>query len=116
MPRATNSVASRARHKKVMKRAKGFLGGRRTMYKIAKDAGKKADRYAFRHRRLRKREFRTLWIARINAAARMLGIRYNDFIDGLKKSGVELNRKSLAELAVRDEQAFARLVDLVKQA
>ena len=110
MPRVKRGVIARARHKKVLDAAKGYRGRRKNVYRIAKQAVMKAGQYAYRDRRQRKRQFRTLWIARINAAARVNGVTYGRFIDGLNKSGVELDRKILADMAVTQPQAFAELV------
>ena len=114
MPRATNNVAAKRRHKKVLSRAKGNYSGRRKLYRTAKETVQKGMVYAYRDRRAKKREYRALWIVRINAAVQEAGLRYNRFISGLKKAGVELDRKSLAELAVRDEQAFTQLIQLAR--
>ena len=112
MPRATKGVASRRRRKKILKAAKGFYGGRRKLYRTAKETVQKGLAYAYAHRRRRKRDFRRLWITRINAAARIYGLSYNLFINGLKKGGVILDRKSLSDLAVKDQEAFAKLAEL----
>lgn len=112
MPRATKGVASRRRRKKILKAAKGFYGGRRKLYRTAKETVQKGLTYAYAHRRRRKRDFRRLWITRINAAARIYGLSYNLFINGLKKAGVILDRKSLADMAVKDQESFAKLVEL----
>jgi len=114
MPRVKSSVVKRKRHKKVLKLAKGYYGKRSKSFRVANEAVMKALNYARIHRRERKREFRKLWIARINAAARQNGMSYNRFISGLKKAGVEINRKMLAELAVSDAKAFSELVDLAR--
>lgn len=114
MPRVKSSVVKRKRHKKVLKLAKGYYGKRSKSFRVANEAVMKALNYARIHRRERKREFRKLWIARINAAARQNGMTYNRFINGLKKAGVEINRKMLAELAVSDAKAFSQLVDLAR--
>ncbi|RDV82470.1 50S ribosomal protein L20 [Ammonifex thiophilus] len=114
MPRVKTSVASRRRRKKILKMAKGYWGARSKLYRIAKQQVMKSLMYAYRDRRARKRDFRRLWIIRINAAAREAGLTYNRFINGLKKAGVELDRKVLADLAVRDREAFGRLVELAK--
>jgi len=116
MPRATNNVAAHRRHKKVLKKAKGNYGGRRKLYRTAKETVQKGMAYAYRDRRAKKRVFRRLWIVRINAAVQQFGMRYNRFIDGLKKAGVELDRKALADLAVRDQEAFAELVKVAQGA
>jgi len=99
-----------------MKRAKGFTGGRSKLHTVAKEAVDKADKYAYRDRKQRKREFRSLWIARINAAAREHSLSYSRFIDGLKKAGVEIDRKVLAQLALSDPKAFGQLAELAKTA
>ena len=114
MPRSVNSVASRARRKKVMKQAKGYFGRRKNVWTVAKNAVEKAMQYAYRDRRKRKRVFRRLWITRINAACRLNGISYSKFINGLGKANVEVNRKMLADLAVRDKEAFAKLAEVAK--
>lgn len=116
MPRATNNVAAHRRHKKVLKKAKGNFGGRRKLYRTAKETVQKGMTYAYRDRRTKKRVFRRLWIVRINAAVQQFGMRYNRFIDGLKKAGVDLDRKALADLAVRDQEAFAELVKVAQGA
>ena len=111
MPRVKRGVTARARHKKVLVQAKGYRGRRKNVYRIAKQAVMKAGQYAYRDRRQRKRQFRTLWIARINAAARELGLTYSTFMNGLKKAAIEVDRKVLADLAVFDKPAFAALVE-----
>ena len=116
MPRVKRGVQAHARHKKVLKQAKGYYGARSKVYRVAKQAVIKAGQYAYRDRRQRKRQFRTLWIARINAAARINGISYSRLIDGLNKAEIEIDRKVLADLAVHDDQAFAELVDRAKEA
>jgi large subunit ribosomal protein L20 len=116
MARVKSNVAHHARKKKYMEAAKGARGGRSKLYKAAKETVERAMRYAYRDRRKKKGEFRTLWIARINAAARIHDLSYNRFIAGLKKAGVEIDRKMLAELAVVDNDAFARLAELAKGA
>lgn len=116
MPRATNSVATRQRRKKVLKRAKGFWGRKSKTFRPANEQVLKSLSYAYRDRRVRKRDFRRLWISRINAGARLNGISYSRMMHGLKKSGVQVNRKILAELAVNDPNAFAELANLAKQA
>mgnify|MGYP001547321411 CR=1 FL=1 len=102
MPRVKRGVQAHARHKKVLKQAKGYYGARRKVYRVAKQAVIKAGQYAYRDRRQRKRQFRTLWIARINAAARNNGITYSQFINGLNKAEIEIDRKVLADIAVHD--------------
>ncbi len=116
MPRAKNAPASRRRRKRVLKEAKGFRGARSKLFRIANDAVNKAGNYAYRDRRVRKRDFRRLWIARINAAARLNGLSYSKFMDGLKKAEIDVNRKSLAELAVSDMESFAYLVGKARAA
>jgi large subunit ribosomal protein L20 len=114
MPRVKRGVTARARHKKVLDRAKGFRGRRGNVYRIAKQAVMRAGQYAYRDRRVRKRDFRALWIARINAAARELGMTYSTFMNGLKKAAIEVDRKVLADLAVFDRQAFEQLAQQAK--
>jgi large subunit ribosomal protein L20 len=114
MSRVRSSVVKRRRHKKILKLTKGYYGKRSTSFKIANAAVMKSLNYARIHRRQRKREFRKLWIARINAAARQNGLTYNRFINGLKKAGVDINRKMLAELAVSDSEGFSELVNVAK--
>ncbi len=116
MPRVKRGVTTGARHKKVLKRAKGYYNARRKTIKIAKQAVDKAAQYAFRDRRARKRDFRSLWIVRINAAARECGMSYSRFMDGLKKATIGIDRKVLADIAVHDRQAFAALADKAKAA
>jgi large subunit ribosomal protein L20 len=115
MPRATHRVASGRRKKKIMKAVKGYYGARGRLYRTAKESFQRGLAYAYRDRRNRKRDFRRLWIIRINAAARAWGLSYNLFIHGLKKAGVSLDRKSLANLAVSHPQAFAKLAELAKK-
>ncbi|MEO6848567.1 MAG: 50S ribosomal protein L20 [Chthoniobacterales bacterium] len=110
MPRATNSPASRSRRKRVVDASKGFRGRRSKLFRYAKNAQMKAKYYAFRDRKTRKRNFRMLWVQRINAAVRAQGITYSRFIEGLTAAGIELDRKVLADLAVTDEAAFAVIV------
>jgi large subunit ribosomal protein L20 len=114
MSRVKNSVATRARRKRVLKLAKGYFGRKSTVFKTANQAVIKSAMYAYRDRRANKRNFRKLWIARINAAARMNGMSYSTFMHGLKVKGIELDRKILADMAVNDSVAFAKLVDTVK--
>ena len=114
MPRVKRGVTARARHKKVLELAKGFRGRRGNVYRIAKEAVMKAGQYQYRDRRTKKREFRALWIARINAAARLYGLSYSRIINGLGKAGVEIDRKVLADIAVHDKAAFAGIVEQVK--
>jgi large subunit ribosomal protein L20 len=116
MARVKRSVVARARHKKVLKQAKGYYGARRKTYKAAKQAVIKAGQYAYRDRRVRKRQFRSLWIARINAAARMNGLSYSRLIDGLNRAEIEVDRKVLADLAVNDLEAFAVIAAAAKEA
>ena len=115
MPRATNNVASRKRRKKVLKLTKGFWGAKSKLYKTAHEAMLKSLSYAYRDRRVRKRDFRSLWITRIGIAARNEGLPYNKFIKGLKDAGVIINRKILAELAVNDQNAFINIVNIAKE-
>ena len=114
MARVKRGVVARARHKKVLKQAKGYYGARRKVYRVAKQAVIKAGQYAYRDRRTRKRQFRRLWIVRINAAARQFGLSYSRFMDGLNKAGIEVDRKVLADLAVHDIAAFGALVEKAK--
>ncbi|MGH8475356.1 MAG: 50S ribosomal protein L20 [Methylococcales bacterium] len=109
MPRVKRGVTAKARHKKILKQAKGYYGARSRVFRVAKQAVIKAGQYAYRDRKQRKRQFRQLWIVRINAAARECGLSYSRFMDGLKKASIEIDRKVLADLAVRDKQAFAEL-------
>jgi large subunit ribosomal protein L20 len=113
MPRTTNTPASNRRKKKVFKRAKGFVGGRKRLFRTAHETVQRAMVYATRDRKQRKRHFRVLWTVRINAACRELGTTYSKFIAGLKRTKIALDRKSLAELAARDSAAFKKLVELV---
>ena len=115
MPRANSSVPRHRRHRKIVKQAKGYYGARRRTYKAAKDAVTKAGLYAYRDRRQRKRQFRRLWILRINAAARLHGMSYSAFIAGLKSKGIELNRKALADLAVNNPETFGELVSTIQK-
>ena len=114
MPRVKRGVTARARHKKVLALAKGFRGRRGNVFRIAKEAVMKAGQYAYRDRRTKKRVFRQLWIARINAAARELGLTYSQFANGIRKAGIEIDRKVLADIAVHDKAAFAGIVEQVK--
>ncbi len=109
MPRVKRGVTAHARHKKILDRAKGYRGRRKNVYRVAVQAVTKAGQYAYRDRRQRKRQFRTLWIARINAAARECGLSYSRFINGLKKADIAIDRKVLADIAVFDKTAFAAL-------
>lgn len=115
MPRATSSVPRHRRHRKLIKQAKGYYGARSRTYKAAKDAVWKAGLYAYRDRRQRKRQFRRLWITRINAAARLNGMSYSAFIAGMKDTGLELNRKVLADLAVHNPNTFTELVKSIQK-
>ena len=110
MPRVKRGVTARARHKKILKLAKGYFGNRSRVYRVAKQAVIKASQYAFRDRKQRKRQFRSLWIVRINAACRQNDLGYSQFINGLKKAGIELDRKVLADLAMLDAAAFQELI------
>ena len=114
MPRVKRGVTARARHKKILVLAKGFRGRRKNVFRIAKQAVMKAGQYAYRDRRTRKRVFRQLWIARINAAARAGGITYSKFMAGLKKANIEIDRKVLSDMAIHDPAGFASIVDKVK--
>ncbi len=114
MSRVKRGVTARRRHKKVLEQAKGYRGRRKSVYRVAKQAVIKAGQYAYRDRRQRKRQFRALWIARINAAAREHGLSYSRLMDGLNKAGVELDRKVLADLAVFNQAAFAELASTAK--
>ncbi|MBX3706350.1 MAG: 50S ribosomal protein L20 [Pseudomonadales bacterium] len=116
MPRVKRGVASRARRNKVLKAAKGYYGARSRSFKVAKQAVIKAGQYAYRDRRQRKRQFRALWIVRINAAANEHGLSYSRFIDGLNKASIEVDRKVLADLAMHEKEAFAVLVEKAKAA
>lgn len=116
MPRVKRGVTARARHKKVLALAKGFRGRRKNVFRIAKQAVMKAGQYAYRDRRTKKRVFRQLWIARINAASRVLGLSYSKFVAGLKKAQIEIDRKVLADLAVNDPAGFASIFAKVKAA
>ncbi|MDR3605041.1 MAG: 50S ribosomal protein L20 [Syntrophaceae bacterium] len=116
MPRVRCSPASRARRKKILKAAKGFVGGRSRTLKQAKETLERALCYAYRDRKVRKRDFRSLWITRINAASRLNGLPYNRFMEGIKKAGLELDRKILADIAVADPTAFSGIVQQAQQA
>jgi large subunit ribosomal protein L20 len=116
MPRVRKSVSSRARRKKFLRLAAGYRSGRRRLYRSAREAVERALTFAYRDRKVRKREFRTLWITRINAALRPLGLSYSKFMGGLKKAQIGLDRKALADLAVYDPQSFARIAELTRQA
>jgi large subunit ribosomal protein L20 len=115
MPRVKRGVTAKKRHKKILKKAKGYYGARSRVYRVAKQAVIKAAQYAYRDRKQRKRQFRALWIIRINAAAREFGLSYSRFINGLKKAKIEIDRKILADLAVHNKEAFAAIVDKVKK-
>ncbi len=114
MPRVKRGVQAHARHKKVLKAAKGYYGARRKVFRVAKQAVIKAGQYAYRDRRQKKRQFRALWIARINAGARTNGLSYSRMINGLRKAGVEIDRKMLADLAIFDKPAFSALAEQAK--
>jgi large subunit ribosomal protein L20 len=114
MPRVKRGTVARARHKKVLKQAKGFRGRRKNVYRVAKQAVMKAGQYAYRDRRQKKRTFRALWITRINAAVRELGMSYSSFMAGLKRANIDIDRKVLADLAVADKAAFAKIASQVK--
>ncbi|MED2999161.1 50S ribosomal protein L20 [Bacillus velezensis] len=114
MPRVKGGTVTRKRRKKVLKLAKGYFGSKHTLYKVANQQVMKSGNYAFRDRRQKKRDFRKLWITRINAAARMNGLSYSRLMHGLKLSGIEVNRKMLADLAVNDLTAFNQLADVAK--
>ena len=116
MARVKRGVQARRRHKKVLKQAKGYYGARSRVFRVAKQAVIKAGQYAYRDRRQRKRQFRALWIARINAAARINGMSYSRFIAGLKKASIEIDRKVLADLAVHEKAAFAAVIEKAKAA
>jgi large subunit ribosomal protein L20 len=114
MPRVKRGVTAHAKHKKVLEQAKGYRGRRKNVFRVAKQAVTKAGQYAYRDRRQRKRQFRALWIARINAAARENGLSYSRLMDGLKKSSIEIDRKVLADMAVFDKNAFSVLAEQAK--
>ena len=114
MPRSTNSVASRARRKKIIKQAKGYYGRRKNVWTIAKNAVEKAMLYAYRDRKNNKRNFRSLWITRINAGARLHGLTYSEFMAKIKSNNIELNRKVLADLAMNNPEAFNAIVKKIK--
>lgn len=116
MPRVKRGVTAKARHKKILELAKGYSGARSRTYRVAKQAVIKAGQYAYRDRRQKKRQFRALWIVRINAEARVCGLSYSQLMNGLKKADVTLDRKVLADLAVHDKSAFAHIVDQAKAA
>lgn len=114
MPRVKRGVTAHARHKKILDQAKGYYGARRKVFRVAKQAVIKAGQYAYRDRRQKKRDFRALWIVRINAAARECGLSYSRFINGLRKATIEVDRKMLADIAVFDKPAFAALAERAK--
>jgi large subunit ribosomal protein L20 len=114
MPRVKRGVTAKARHKKILSKAKGYRGRRGNVYRIAKEAVMKAGQYQYRDRRNKKREFRALWIARINAAVRELGMSYSVFMNGLKKASIDIDRKVLADLAVHDKTAFSKIAEQAK--
>ncbi len=114
MPRVKRGVTARARHKKILKQAKGYYGARSRVYRVAKQAVIKAGQYAYRDRKQRKRQFRALWIVRINAAARIFGISYSRLINGLTTANVAIDRKVLADIAVRDIEAFGKIAEIAK--
>ena len=116
MPRVKRGVTARARHKKVLALAKGYRGRRKNVYRVAKQAVMKAGQYAYRDRRQRKRQFRQLWIVRINAAARETGLSYSKFMNGLKRAAIEIDRKVLADMAVFDKSTFTQLAEKAKAA
>ncbi len=116
MPRVKRGVTARARHKKVLDQAKGYYGARRKVFRVANQAVIKAGQYAYRDRRQRKRQFRALWIVRINAAARLFGLSYSRLMDGLQKASVAIDRKVLADLAVFDREAFGQVAEKAKAA
>ena len=115
MPRVKGGTVTRKRRKKVLKLAKGYYGSKHTLFKVANQQVMKSLMYAYRDRRQKKRDFRKLWIARIDAAARMNGLSYSRFMHGLKLAGIEVNRKMLSEIAIHDEKAFAELAEVVKK-
>ena len=116
MPRATNAVARRKRRKKTLEQAKGYYGRKHSSYRFANEQIMRSGNYAYRDRRVRKRDFRRLWITRINAAARQHEMSYSEFIYGIQKAGIEVNRKMLADIAVRDPEAFRRFAELAREA
>lgn len=115
MPRSVNHVASRTRRKKTMKQAKGYWGRRKNVWTVAKNAVEKGMQYAYRDRKAKKREFRALWIQRINAAVRLHDMSYSQFMGGLKEANIDINRKALADLAMNHPEAFKAIVDKVKK-
>lgn len=116
MARVKRGVTTHRRHKKILRQAKGYYGNRSKIYRVANQAVMRSLQYAYAHRKLRKRDFRKLWIARINAACRLNDMSYSRFINGLNKAGVEINRKVLSDLAITDAKAFADLVEVAKKA
>ena len=114
MPRSANSVASRKRRKKILKKAKGYIGSRKNVYTVAKNAVEKGLTYAYRDRKTKKRVFRSLWITRINAAARQHGLSYSELINKLKIKGIEINRKVLADIAMNDSERFSQIIQTIK--
>lgn len=114
MARVKRAVNAKKRHKKVLKQAKGYYGAKSKLYRVANEAVMKSLNYAYIGRKQRKRDFRKLWITRINAAARLNGMSYSKFIDGLKKAGIQINRKMLSEMAIHDPEGFAKLVEIAK--
>ena len=116
MPRVKRGVTARARHKKVLRLARGYYGARSRVYRVAKQAVIKAGQYAYRDRKQRKRQFRRLWIVRINAAARLSGLSYSRLMNGLKKASIQIDRKVLADIAVHDQKAFAAIAEKAKAA
>jgi large subunit ribosomal protein L20 len=114
MPRVKRGVTAKARHKKILRQSKGYRGRRGNVYRVAKEAVMKAGQYQYRDRRTKKREFRALWIARINAAVRELGMSYSVFMNGLKKASIDIDRKVLADLAVHDKTAFNKIAEQAK--
>ena len=114
MPRSVNSVASRKRRKKILKQAKGYFGRRKNVWTVAKNAVEKGLTYAYRDRRNKKRNFRSLWITRINAAARLHGLTYSELVSKLKQNNIELNRKVLADLAMNNPEAFAQIIKTIR--
>lgn len=115
MAKVKHVVAGRQRRRKILKLAKGYVGGRRKLYRTARETVRRAKAYAYRDRKARKRDFRSLWIVRINAGCRAAGIKYSEFISGLKKAKITLDRKSLADLAVNNKTAFKKLISLVRK-
>ena len=114
MPRSANSVASRKRRKKILKKAKGYFGRRKNVYTVAKNAVEKGLTYAYRDRKTKKRVFRSLWITRINAAARQHGLSYSELINKMKIKGIEINRKVLADIAMNDSERFSQIIQSIK--